>query len=566
MDDSYRLFRKKYLNRRTVVYAGANDGMLHAFNGGFYDEDLNKFKLQNSGETQFELGAELWAYVPNALLPHLKWLKEELNENIHVYYVDLKPRIFDAKIFTVDDDHPGGWGTVLLGGMRLGGGPIGVDITVDGAGNPDPDGIDDLNFRSTYFALDITNPEKPPKLLWSFSDENLGFTTCYPTPIIVGNEWFIVVGSGPNNYDATCETGYGGSNRLPSLYILNAYTGVLEGNFTMNEAGPSFLANPIAVDFDLATTTDNVTGETLWTGEAIYVASDGCNATGSEGQVFRIKTNQDEDPNNWTKGVFFNPNTTAGDHQHINSALSVAKDDKGRIWVYFGTGRFWSTLDRQSRYLEYQNSFYGIKEPVDANGALTYATPGAQKGNLLNVTGIEVIEEGEGEYNNLFLPIGASVSNHDDDGNITFSDLLAEVDARDGWYLNFSETGERNLGQAAILGDIVTFSTFVPNNDLCQYEGESYLYGLYYKTGTAYWKGVLKTNDNNGTGIDPDTNKVIYKLDLGKGYSETPNIHTGREEGSKAFVQTSTGAIIGIEQMNPGITKSKKASWEEWPR
>ena len=35
---------------------------------------------------------------------------------------------------------------------------------------------------------------------------------------------------------------------------------------------------PIAVDFDLATTEDNVTGDILWTGEAIYIASDGCGA------------------------------------------------------------------------------------------------------------------------------------------------------------------------------------------------------------------------------------------------------------------------------------------------
>jgi type IV pilus assembly protein PilY1 len=219
----------------------------------------------------------------------------------------------------------------------------------------------------------------------------------------------------------------------------------------------------------------------------------------------------------------------------------VARDNEGRIWVYFGTGRFWSSLDRQSPYLSYQNAFYGIKEPVDSNGTLTYATPGATKSNLRNVTGIEITS-----------------------GDCTSLNTLANdiKNNWDGWYLNFSETGERNLGQAAVLGDIVTFSTYVPNNDLCAYEGRSYLYGLYYKTGTGYCEGVLKTDDNNGTGIDP-SNKVITKIDIGKGYSETPNIHTGREAGSKAFVQTSIGAIIGIEQANPGITKSGKTSWQE---
>ncbi len=170
---------------------------------------------------------------------------------------------------------------------------------------------------------------------------------------------------------------------------------------------------------------------------------------------------------------------------------------------------------------------------------MNYGTVGKKREKLRNVTGIEV------EYYN----------------KVDFSDLEAEVRDKDGWYINFSETGERNLGQAAVLGDIVTFTTYVPDNDLCASEGWSYLYGLYYKTGTAYWKGVLKTGDNNWTGIDDG--KVVYKIGVGKGYSTTPNIHTGREAGSKAFIQTSTGAIIGIEQANPGITKSGKVSWQE---
>ena len=236
----------------------------------------------------------------------------------------------------------------------------------------------------------------------------------------------------------------------------------------------------------------------------------------------------------------------------------MARDDKGRIWVYFGTGRFWSSLDRQSPYLSYQNAFYGIKEPVDANGTLTYGTVGAKASHLKNVTGIQVAD-----YNTITGGV-SPVSDQDGDGNITFSDLEAEVQAKDGWYLNFSETGERNLGQAAVLGDIVTFSTFAPNNDLCAYEGRSYLYGLYYKTGTAYWKGVLKTDDNNGTGIDPITHKIVPKIDIGKGYSETANIYTGREAGSKAFVQTSTGAIIGIEQTTNWRPSRKGPFWQEY--
>ena len=70
--------------------------------------------------------------------------------------------------------------------------------------------------------------------------------------------------------------------------------------------------------------------------------------------------------------------------------------------------------------------------------------------------------------------------------------------------------------------------------------------------------------DSNGNGvIDPGENKLLKKVSLGKGLSVTPNIHVGKQEGSKAFVQTSTGAIKTIEQKNPGGTKSGVTSWEE---
>jgi type IV pilus assembly protein PilY1 len=255
-----------------MVYTGANDGMLHAFNGGFYDAENKAFITTSGSKTAYPLGMELWAYVPNALLPHLRWLTEPSDYSSHVYYVDLKPRIFDAKIFTADATHPNGWGTVLLGGMRLGGGDIGVDT--------DNDGTDDLQFHSTYFALDITDPESPPALMWSFTDSNLGFTTCYPTPIRVGSKWFIVIGSGPVDYEATRKddgihfTEYGGSNRQASVYILNADDGSIAHTFAMDNH--SFMADPIAADFDLETSGGEYDRE--WSGEAIYIASDGCGA------------------------------------------------------------------------------------------------------------------------------------------------------------------------------------------------------------------------------------------------------------------------------------------------
>ena len=106
-DTSYTGFRSTHLKRRQVVYTGANDGMLHAFNAGCFDAANKKFDESFCTDGQIKtLGEELWAFVPRGLLPHLKWLTDP--DYTHVYYVDLKPKITDARIFTADDTHKNG--------------------------------------------------------------------------------------------------------------------------------------------------------------------------------------------------------------------------------------------------------------------------------------------------------------------------------------------------------------------------------------------------------------------------------------------------------------------------
>lgn len=85
-DDTYRVFYDYYKNRRHVLYTGANDGMIHAFNGGFWNESHYAYKTTgNKSEVNHSLGSELWAYTPMNLLPHLQWLREL--DYPHVYYV-----------------------------------------------------------------------------------------------------------------------------------------------------------------------------------------------------------------------------------------------------------------------------------------------------------------------------------------------------------------------------------------------------------------------------------------------------------------------------------------------
>ena len=114
---SYPAYKSAHSNRKTMIYAGANDGMLHAF-----DSDT---------------GQEEWAFIPYNLQAKLKKLTEE---DCHKYYVDLTAKVSDVW----DEYEPSAnkWKTVLIGGNRFGG--------------------------EEYFALDVTNPAPDQfEVLWN---------------------------------------------------------------------------------------------------------------------------------------------------------------------------------------------------------------------------------------------------------------------------------------------------------------------------------------------------------------------------------------------------------------
>ena len=115
-DQTYGGFAEVYQNRRQVTYVGSNDGLLHAFNTGFREAgsaepayergvDNNEFFVapSNSNPTEHALGAELWAYAPANLLPHLQFLT--LPNYAHQFYIDGSPQAFDVKIFEGDGDN-----------------------------------------------------------------------------------------------------------------------------------------------------------------------------------------------------------------------------------------------------------------------------------------------------------------------------------------------------------------------------------------------------------------------------------------------------------------------------
>jgi type IV pilus assembly protein PilY1 len=165
-DAGYAAFVGANVSRAGTVYAGANDGMLHAYNA--------------------DTGAERWAYVPRMLHGEMYKLADASYASNHRYYVD--------GVITVGDVYDGSaWHTVLVAG--LGGGGKG------------------------YFALDITDPGNP-SVLWEYTNSNLGNT--YGNPVITkranDGTWVVLFASGYNN---TAGDSQG------RLFMLDALTGSL---------------------------------------------------------------------------------------------------------------------------------------------------------------------------------------------------------------------------------------------------------------------------------------------------------------------------------------------------
>ena len=180
IDNNYSEFRDSKQNaRQAMIYAAANDGMLHAFNA--------------------DNGKEEWAFIPSAVLPNLvQYADYKFSDNFN-YLLDGSPVAGDicpsAPTTQCDADK---WKTILVGGLGGGG--------------------------RQFYALDITDP-KNPQALWEFdnsslTDKNLGYA--YGNPIITkqaNGQWIVALTSGYNNVNPGDGKGY--------LYILDAHTGKL---------------------------------------------------------------------------------------------------------------------------------------------------------------------------------------------------------------------------------------------------------------------------------------------------------------------------------------------------
>lgn len=304
---SYQTFRSTHQNRRPLVFVGANDGMLHAFDAA--------------------TGNEAYAYVPSTVYPKLPDLADTAYG--HRAFVDNTPVARDVFI-------GGEWRSVLVGTLRFGGQGV--------------------------FALDITNADcgstgcfeasSASRVLWEFNDdssdgEDMGYTYGEPTIVRAHNDkWVVLVPNGYNSQVADDNVGSG----TAVLYILDMQTGALVRKIDTgvgSSGTPNGLSSVTAGDFD-----NNFVADVAFAGD-LY------------GNMYRFDLD-DPDPNNWGVEVLFQPDTF-GD-QAITTPPRLGRDSAtGNVAVYFGTGKYIELSDRGSAGLPEQR-FYGIQD-LGANSA-----------------------------------------------------------------------------------------------------------------------------------------------------------------------------------------------------
>lgn len=192
-DAGYAAFKTANNTRAGMIYVGANDGMLHAFNAAD--------------------GTEAWAFVPTPVIPKMWALADYGYAANHVNLVNGDPVVTDVFI-------NGQWRTILVAG--LGGGGRG------------------------YYALDVTDPAALPTLLWEYTSanqSNLGYS--FGTPVITklkDGTWVALVTSGYNNGTTDND---GVTNNSPTgdgvgyVYALNAATGSLMKTFSTTTGTPT---------------------------------------------------------------------------------------------------------------------------------------------------------------------------------------------------------------------------------------------------------------------------------------------------------------------------------------
>ncbi|MDT7911652.1 MAG: PilC/PilY family type IV pilus protein, partial [Thermocrinis sp.] len=541
-----------YKNRTTFMFVGANDGMLHAFRVGRLvqtgDPDKPTRVVNAYNDMSSDLvGREEWAFIPRNALPYLVWYG---NPNYcRVPTVDYRTAVFDASIGgpANADKTVSSWRTILIGTMGFGGKAI-----TTSAGT----------FSSSVFALDLTDwlngTSAQPTLLWEVRLPDGTLTTSYPAVVRLGDpnkngEWYVVIGSGPLNPEGTSFTSQ------PKLYFIDLRSGNIVNQINIPATGGvSFAVGDIAV----------VDVDNDYQDDVIYFGVYGkTNAGKVWGNFYRLslksgtgyKSVSALTSSDICTAIDLGTFATAGNTPPVFGAPNFTKDEFGRLWVFFGTGRY--VMDSSDKAISYDNYLIGFKDENWNSGTCPTAYTRAQLTDITNQPLTITITEVK------------QVCMCDASGcgmqNVVYDAYSSSMPSEPpiGWYYRL--TGEAIYSQPLVIGGIVDALTYVPPQDICQIEGSSNLISVYYKTGRPFPRpSVLSPNVVSGTIEVGQSVQLLQKISVGQGIPPIGNPFQALQSSQASqqlekFAQISTGVVLRMTQQKATTAEEKFLLWIE---
>lgn len=497
--------------RTPVVYVGGNDGMMHGFNA--------------------DTGAEVLAYVPNALYPNLSALTAPTYT--HRFYADGSAVVVDA-FFDASGNND--WHTVLVAGLNKGG--------------------------QAVYALDVTDPASftasdTGLVLWEFSDADdadLGYTYGEPAVARMNNgDWVAIFGNGYNN--TAIDTNISSSGDAV-LFIVDLQTGVLlkkistEQGVAEDPSGnsrPNGLASVAPIDTNGDYIIDYIYAGDLFGNMWVF------DVTSSNTNQWDVRYSSGNTP-----APLYVAQNGSSQYQPITTAPDVGVSPLGSgVIVYFGTGKYIENTDKATSELQ---TFYGV---IDNGAKVTGGRSDLQVQSVLTTVNSTCVDlEGN----------SATCS-----FRIT-TDTALDVTSDEGWYMDLPDSGERVVSAPLLRGDRIIFVTLVPEANLCSGDGTGWLMELDARDGSRL---TMSPFDLNGDSMFTDADFVTYTYTdangdevtiyvpvSGKKFADgapagTPGVLKDTENDKEfKYTQLSNGQKDTIVE-NPDDMSSGRQSWQQ---
>ena len=512
----YSTFRTTQKNRTGVVYVGANDGMLHAFNAAD--------------------GTELFAYIPGPVFPKLtchtcgagmesRDLTSPSYIKTHQFFVDGLPTMGDVFFNNA-------WHTVLVGGLNQGGqGMYALDITT-------PANFTEANAASL--------------VLWEFTDTNdadLGYTFTQPSIVRLHNgQWAAVFGNGYNNSQPD---GRASTTGYAVLYIVNMQTGSVIRKIS-TQAGlvltPNGLATPAVVDLD-----GDAMADYVFAGDLL-------------GNMWKFDI-RDTNPANWrvayTDGSgksapLYVAKDSATNRQPITDRPEVGRGPGGvEMLVLFGTGKYLEPPDKLRPTPALVQSFYGI---IDTNTGIASNDIVSGRSTLQQQT--------------IDVETTVTIDNKQYNVRVTSKHKGSNVD---GWYIDLvSPTqgyqAEKQVSRPLLRNGRIIFTTLIPDSDPCNFGGTSWLMELDALTGSRLEQSPFdlmpdnQFSDEDMVTVTVDGTPVtvpVSGLQSTVGITPMPGVMVDPERPVEYKYTPGTSGEIAVIVENPGTDSAGRKAWRQ---